>query len=268
MSLISLSEQLLAASCGDSSQSDFLRSFFRDAYRDSSLELTTALGKSLDLNEWNRVLEVPSDDGHGALYLHQTYRCQVIGIEPNEDRVGEARRMAFKNKLFDKITFRVATPDSLKERDGDFDALAGCLALSSASDKPLVASELRRVLRPGARLALAEVAVNPPLPPGLRPLTSTDAIGQALPIESYQSLLQHAGFQAIRQTDSSGILQNLVKKLQTRTLMARLAVTGDQFNVDLKASRQDLQGAQQLFASLSQAVEARQVGLAIITASA
>jgi arsenite methyltransferase len=262
-------DQLIKACCTDLYQSNLVRSFLGDSLHPGGLELTQRLGQAINLGEFDRVLDIASGTGASAFHLSQTFRCQVVGVDMSDAQISEARRAAFKRKLFDKVAFRVDDAENLKERDGDYDAVICECALSSFPDKRSSASEMRRVLRPGGRLGITDVTVNGPLPSELSGVAASAAcIGLALPVDGYRQLLEGAGFQGIKVTEHSSALLDLIKKLQTKVLMARLAAASGSFNVDFQVNPADLLQVQKLLSVAQQEVEAGHIGYIMLIATA
>src|ERR671923_304621 len=75
--------------------------------------------------------------------------------------------------------------------DGEFDAVLCECSLSTFPDKGRAVAEMRRVLRPGGRVAISDVVTDHArLPEQLRGTVATLAcVGGALPLAGYEQLL-------------------------------------------------------------------------------
>lgn len=78
---------------------------------------------------------------------------QVTGIDPSEPVIDYATSHAPAN-----CTFQVAGAQALPHPDASFDVVISSLAMHHlpATDRPAALAEMRRVLRPGGRLLIAE----------------------------------------------------------------------------------------------------------------
>lgn len=85
---------------------------------------------------------------------------QVTGVDPNEAMRPYAEESAVKHGLKD-FRFVQCSGDKLPFDDECFDAAVMTLVLCSVSDPSAVVAEVRRVLKPGAPLALIEHVAAP-----------------------------------------------------------------------------------------------------------
>ena len=260
-----LTDQLIKACCADFYQSDLVRSLLGETLHPGGLELTQKLGETLQLEELDRVLDVAAGPGASAIFLARTFGCQVVGIDYGEEQVSKARRRAFDNKLFDKVTFRQGDAENLKDYDGTYDAAICECALSTFPNKPAAVAELHRVLRPGGRVGITDVTLDGPLPPELSGVAASVAcIGMALSREGYQELFSHAGFANVQITDYSHAIRDLVKQLQTKVMMARLAGSSGIFQVESI----DLKATQDLLMAAEKEIKEGHLGYIMLTAAA
>ena len=113
-------------------------------------------------------------DRHAARELG----CRVVGLEYGQRAIDEASDAARAAGLQARVSFRHGDAEALHFESASFDAVLCECALCTFPDKPRAAHELRRVLRPGGRLALSDVVVeHSRLSAELRgPLATSDAI--------------------------------------------------------------------------------------------
>jgi SAM-dependent methyltransferase len=123
-------------------------------------ETTWALG-SLGEIRGRRVLDLGCGYGETASWLAlQGALVEAVDISPGMVEV--SRRLAEREGLADRITFRVAPGESLPFADGAFEAAFGHDVLHHL-DLDRARDELLRVLRPGGRAVFAEPLGHNPI---------------------------------------------------------------------------------------------------------
>jgi SAM-dependent methyltransferase len=90
--------------------------------------------------------------------------------------------------------------------------ISNCV-INLATDKPAVFREIARVLKPGGRLAVSDIALKKPLPAeiGEDLLAYVGCIAGAIPIEDYRRQLIEAGFAAVQVIDTRADLNAYAK---------------------------------------------------------
>src|SRR3954447_25548116 len=115
---------------------------------------------------------------------------RAIGIDMTEEMIALARRNAEKSKLTN-VEFHLATIDKLPLPDASADCVISNCVINLAPDKPAVFREVARVLKPGGRLAVSDIALKRDLPPEIAAdlMAYVGCIAGAIPIEDYRRLL-------------------------------------------------------------------------------
>jgi arsenite methyltransferase len=172
----------------------------------------------------DRLLDVASGHGASALLAARELGCDVVGLEYGSGAVQEATAAARAAGLEARVSFRRGDAEALPFESASFDAVLCECSLCTFPDKPRAASELRRVLRPGGRLALCDVVVeHSRLSDDLRgPLAVLACVGAALPRSGYERLLADAGLPllAVESRDQDAAL--LARRVHDRLRGARL----------------------------------------------
>src|ERR1044072_3814230 len=124
---------------------------------------------------------------------------RAIGIDMTPEMLELARRNAAKRLeggAHDNVEFHQATIDRLPLADASVDVVISNCVINLAPDKPAVFREIARVLKPGGRLAVSDIALKLPLPPefGQDVLAYVGCISGAILIDEYRRGLQEAGF--------------------------------------------------------------------------
>ena len=128
---------------------------------------------------------------------------KAIGIDMTQPMIDLARRNALQSGL-DNVEFHLATIDRLPLADASVDCVISNCVINLAEDKPAVFSEIARVLKPGGRLAVSDIALKRPLPAELSQdlFAYAGCIAGAVLIEEYRRLLLEAGFGGAEVIDS------------------------------------------------------------------
>jgi hypothetical protein len=123
-----------------------------------------------------------------------------------------ARRNAERSGL-PNVEFHQAMIDKLPLTDASADCVISNCVINLAPDKPAVFREIARVLKPGGRLAISDIALKRDLPPELGDdLTAyVGCIAGAIPIEEYRRGLIDAGFAHVKVIDSGSDLNAYAK---------------------------------------------------------
>jgi ubiquinone/menaquinone biosynthesis C-methylase UbiE len=138
---------------------DDLSSF--DQFHSGGLDATRMLAQRAELHETIQVLDVGCGIGGPARTLAAEYGCHVTGIELTEEFYLAAEALTARLGMSDKVAFRHGNALDLPFDDESFDLVWTQNVLMNIEDKKRVFSEMRRVLRPGGRLALFAIMQGP-----------------------------------------------------------------------------------------------------------
>lgn len=188
-------------------------------------EATTRLALDLiDVGRGDRLLDVASGKGDSALLAARERGCVVTGIEYGEAAVSDAGRAAAADGVGDQVSFRVGDAEALPFADGSFDAVLCECSLCMFSDKRGALAEVRRVLRPDGRVAIADVlADHHRLPAGLRgPLATVACVGTALPRDELLGFLAAAGFRVLAVRSCTEEAAEMAERVYDRLRGARI----------------------------------------------
>lgn len=137
---------------------------------------------------------------------------KAIGIDMTPDMLALARRNAAQTGATN-VEFHHATIDSLPLADASVDCVISNCVINLAPDKGAVFREIARVLKPGGRLAVSDIALKQPLPPefGVSLMAYIGCIAGAISLDDYRHGLQNAGFTAVEIIDSGADLNAYAK---------------------------------------------------------
>lgn len=160
----------------------------------------------LELPPGGRVLDVATGTAALALAVAAAEpTAEVTGCDINAAMLAVAERKVAGRGLGDRVHLLRAPGEELPFEDGTFDAVTIAFAIDDMPDRRRCAAEMTRVLRPGGRLVLLELAV--PEQPLLRSaylggLTVMSLLGRARGMDGYRHLREeivtYRGADAIR----------------------------------------------------------------------
>jgi ubiquinone/menaquinone biosynthesis C-methylase UbiE len=127
----------------------------------------------------------------------------VIGVDMTDEQLAKANRLR-DAAGFTNVSYRKGYIESTDLRDGSCDAVISNGVINLAADKQKAFREAARVLRPGGRLALADIVTEVQLPEGITCNATLWAacIGGALQIGDYLAAIESAGLRVRRMKDN------------------------------------------------------------------
>jgi SAM-dependent methyltransferase len=93
---------------------------------------------------------------------------RAIGVDMTPEMLAKARRNAagYREQTgLDNVEFRLGEIEHLPVADNSVDAIISNCVINLSPDKPQVWREIARVLKPGGRVAVSDMALLKPLPP-------------------------------------------------------------------------------------------------------
>ncbi len=123
---------------------------------------------------------------------------KAIGIDMTPEMLSLARRNA-ETANARNVEFHQSTIDKLPLPDSSVDCVISNCVINLASDKRAVFKEIARILKPGGRLAVSDIALKKPLPPeiGNNLMAYVGCIAGAIMIDEYRDGLIASGFSSV-----------------------------------------------------------------------
>ena len=142
---------------------------------------------------------------------------RAIGIDMTPEMIARARANA-KAGGYMNVEFYHATIDKLPLADASVDCVISNCVLNLAPDKPAVFREIFRVLKPGGRLAVSDIALKAELPKELASSLAAylGCIAGAIRIDDYRAGLLDAGFAQV-EVVASGADLNAYAKVENQS---------------------------------------------------
>ncbi len=141
-----------------------------DEFHIGGRKATLEFARQLDLDASMRVLDVGSGLGGPSRCLATEFGCQVTGIDLCAEYCRVASMLAQRLGLESRVSYHHGNALDLPFEDASFDLLWTQHAAMNIADKTRLYTEMRRVLKPGGRLAIYDVlageggAVHFPVP--------------------------------------------------------------------------------------------------------
>jgi len=123
----------------------------------------------------------------------------VIGVDMTHEMLAKARENAKKNG-FTNVEFRLGEIEALPVADGTVDVIISNCVINLSPEKTRVFREAYRVLKPGGRVAVADIVATAPLPNDVKEdwAAYTGCMAGASQITNLEEMLQQSGFDQIR----------------------------------------------------------------------
>src|ERR1700691_3711344 len=137
---------------------------------------------------------------------------RAIGIDMTSAMIERARANAQAGG-YTNVEFYQSTIDQIPLPDSSVDCVISNCVLNLAPDKPAVFREIARVLKPGGRLAVSDIALKGELPIAVAQSIAAyvGCIAGGIRIETYRDELLKAGFEFVEIVDNGADLNAYAK---------------------------------------------------------
>lgn len=230
----------LKVCCATAYQRDAVALILGESYHPGGLDLTRRLARSLDLRRGQKVLDVASGPGATAFLLAAEFGVAVEGVDLGDQSVAAANEKAAANGLSDQVRFTVGDAERLPMEDESVDAVVCECAFCTFPDKSTAAAEMARVLKPGGRIGITDVALDPDrLHDELKTLAGWVAcLADARPVDQYVELLADAGLKVTVREAHDEALGRMIEQIDARLMAFRMAKVPALEGIDFDTARQ------------------------------
>jgi SAM-dependent methyltransferase len=175
-----------------------------DEFHGGQRPATVRLAELAGFTGTERVLDVGSGLGGPSRYLAWHYGCRVSGVDLTAEFVRVAEMLTRLTGLVDKADYRQGNALDLPFEDESFDVVWSQNAAMNIADRDRLYAGMRRVLKPGGKLALQEVAAGPGgLPHFPVPWARDPRISFLFTPQATREKLEAAGFKVLIWQDTS-----------------------------------------------------------------
>lgn len=206
------------ACCAAAYGVDLVELFLGASYHPGGAALTRRLAELVVLRRRDQVLDVAAGIGTSALLLAAEYGVEILGVDLGTRQVDRARDRVARAGCADRVRFEVGDAEHLPVSGESVDVVVCECAFCTFPAKEQAAGELVRVLRPGGRVAVADVWLAPgALDPELNGLAGRVAcLADARPVEELCALLADAGCGVTDVEHHDEALLETILRVQTR----------------------------------------------------
>jgi sarcosine/dimethylglycine N-methyltransferase len=175
-----------------------------DEFHGGQRPATIRLAELLGLTGTERVLDVGSGLGGPSRFLAWRYGVKVSGVDLTAEFVQVAGMLTQRTGLVGQVDYRQGNALDLPFDDQSFDVVWSQNAAMNIADRGRLYCEMHRVLKPGGKLALQEVAAGPGGAPHFPVQWAREpSISYLYTAEATRAKLEAAGFRVVVWQDTT-----------------------------------------------------------------
>lgn len=165
------------------------------------------------------VLDVASGLGETDRLLEREFGCKVHGVDLSSQLIRRASNLSDSGGS----EYVRGDGESLPFKTGSFTAVLSECSMCLLPELSSGCEEAIRVLQRGGKLGLSDIVFRKPLPPELDEiLMAFLCLSNKIPPPRYASIIEEAGFSAIKVTDASGSLRLMLEGIRKRLFLAEM----------------------------------------------
>jgi arsenite methyltransferase len=140
---------------------------------------------------------------------------KAIGVDMTAEMLQRARKNLETYRRttgLDNVEFRLGEIEHLPLADATVDAVISNCVINLSPDKPQVWRELSRVLKPGGRVAVSDLALLKPLPPAVAEMVEAliGCVAGAVLVSETERMAREAGLEDIRAESRSQYVEGML----------------------------------------------------------
>lgn len=168
------------------------------------------------LREGQTVLDLGSGGGFDVFQAGEMVKGggRVIGVDMTPEMLAKARKnIDFYQKRtgLSNVEFRLGEIEHLPVPDACVDVVLSNCVINLSPDKPQVWREVFRVLKPGGKVSVSDLALLKPLPDDIREMAAAlvGCVAGAVLVSETRTMLDEAGFSSIELTPKPDYVRNM-----------------------------------------------------------
>ena len=168
------------------------------------------------LREGQTVLDLGSGGGFDAFQAGERVKAggRVIGVDMTPEMIAKARKNAdfYQQRTgLANVEFRLGEIEHLPVPDACVDVVLSNCVINLSPDKPQVWREVFRVLKPGGKVSVSDLALLKMLPDTVREMAAAlvGCVAGAVLVSETRGMLEDAGFSSIELTPKPDYVRNM-----------------------------------------------------------
>ena len=207
--------------CSAFYEQNWVRALAEDSFHPGGADLTRRTVNAMGLPATSALLDLGCGTGTTSLLVSREFDYVVTGVDGSAANIERAKGRPDSAG----VCFELADAHSLPFRDGDFDGVVAECVFSLLTDKRAALTEMRRILKPGGRLGLTDMAIGNALPADMaETLAPWTCLSDAYEEEGYRSIFTDAGFDITEFADESDGLDTMLRSIKRKLLLAGAGV--------------------------------------------
>lgn len=169
------------------------------------------------LNPGEVVLDLGSGGGFDVFIAGRKVGAsgRAIGVDMTAEMLAKARKNLesyHQATGLENVEFRLGEIEHLPVADATVDAIISNCVINLSPDKPQVWREMSRVLKPGGRVAVSDLALHKPLPPAILEIVEAlvGCVAGAVLVSETERMAREAGLTDIVLNPKSGYIDGMV----------------------------------------------------------
>jgi len=204
--------------CSTFYEQDWVRNLAEDIFHPGGEDLTRRTIAAMDLPAHATVADLGCGTGTTALMLARDFDLQVSGVDLSATNIERAIERADTNST--AVRFIQADAQELPFEDNELDGILAECSFSLFADQAAVLAEVKRVLKPGGRLAITDMASGGALPADIAEVISPwTCLVDAMDQQNYAQVFAAAGFTIQVIADESAGITSLIQLLKRKLLL-------------------------------------------------
>lgn len=204
--------------CSTFYEQDWVRHLAEDIFHPGGEELTNKTVAAMNLPAGAAIADLGCGTGTTAMMLARYYDFRVSAVDISAANIERAIQRLDPGHA--TVRFCQADAHRLPFKDSELDGMIAECSFSLFSDQETVLAEIRRVLKPGGKLAITDMATRGVLPEDIAGvLAPWTCLADAVDEETYLKMFAAAGFTIQKMADESAGLISLARMLKRKLLL-------------------------------------------------